>query len=558
MKNIVGVNRGHNASVALIEDGDIVFHLENERLTNIKYDWYAFGALSQLPNYVNKVDGIAVAGLTKTVPVDTYAKQDLYTTFIRNLKKSFHKDDVMVSDMGHIHHQLHASTAFYNSGFDEALCIIRDGMGSEFYFNDSRFNVGSYGRESHSTFVARYPSSFELIDKSIIVAQELDVDYNQNTRVTGNCSEAFAFDIASKFFGWHGLEAGKVMGMSSYGKYDSNIPSIYNEDKINRDLFSFGEDLNNGYVNTAKYSYLTSQEFRVKANFAYALQKATQEHISNYINRMIEKTGIKNVCLSGGYFLNCVANYHILKNLPKDVNLYVEPISSDAGTSLGAAKLLWHLITKDTTKRKLSSLYLGPTHEYDINYIKNNLANEETLHEGVTAKEVASLIANKNLVAMYQGRSESGPRALGNRSFLYDPRDPEGKDEVNKIKKREWFRPFAGTVLYEHRNEWFDLHTMNESAFMMYAVNVKKDSVPAITHVDNTCRVQTLKQSQNENFYDLIDEFYKQTGVPILLNTSLNLAGDCIAETIDDALNIIRNSSVKYLYLPELKCLISK
>lgn len=558
MNNIIGVNRGHNSSAALLKDGEIIFHLENERLTNIKYDWFAFQTLFHVPKYVDKIDGIAIAGLSKTVPADNYCDHDIYTTFIRNLNKNFLKNEVAISDMGLLHHQLHASAAFYNSGFDKAICVVRDGMGSNFYFDDSRFYKNSYGREGYSTFVAEYPDKFELIDKTVIVSQDIDVQYNDRIRVSNNSSEAYAFSILSKHFGWHGLDAGKVMGMSSYGKKDVNIPSIYKEEKINKNLFCFGDDLHQGYLNTTKYRYLNSDDFQVKANLSYALQTETQQHILEYVLKMIEKTKIKKVCMTGGYFLNCVANYHILKNLPDDIEIYVEPISSDAGTSLGAAKLLWHTMTKDVTKRKLSSLYLGFTHEYDLNLIKRNLNSDETLHENVSVDEIASIIADKNLIAMYQGRSESGPRALGNRSFLYDPRDPNGKDEVNKIKKREWFRPFAGTVLYEHRNDWFDLHTMDESPFMMYAVNVKKENIPAITHVDNTCRVQTLKKEQNVNFYNLIDAFYKKTGVPILLNTSLNLAGDCIAETIQDSLNIIRNSSVKYLYLPELNCLITK
>ena len=164
-------------------------------------------------------------------------------------------------------------------------------------------------------------------------------------------------------------------------------------------------------------------------------------------------------------------------------------------------------------------------------------------------------------MAIYQGASESGPRALGNRSILYDPRDPNGNDHVNTVKHREWFRPFAGTILYEKTNEWFDLRGLHESPYMMFAVNVLKDKqtlVPAITHVDGTCRVQTLKQETNPHFYKLIEEFYKLTNVPILFNTSFNLAGDCIVETIEDALNTIRKSTIEYLYLPEFNLLIIK
>ena len=270
---------------------------------------------------------------------------------------------------------------------------------------------------------------------------------------------------------------------------------------------------------------------------------------------MVRKTGCKNVCLSGGYFLNCVANYYIIDTLPDDITVYVEPISNDAGTSLGAAKLLWHMSSQDKTIRKLDSLYLGPKNDIDINHIISSL-NDESIQYNVTPDQVADIIADKNAVALFQGRSESGPRALGNRSILYDPRDPNGKDIVNQFKKREWFRPFAGTVLHEHCHDWFNMSSLDESPFMMYAVKVLRDDVPAITHVDKTCRVQTLKKEQNINYYNLIESFHKKTDVPILLNTSLNLGGDCIAEEFDDALYILRNSQINYLYLPEFKILV--
>ena len=160
---------------------------------------------------------------------------------------------------------------------------------------------------------------------------------------------------------------------------------------------------------------------------------------------------------------------------------------------------------------------------------------------------------------MCQGRSEAGPRALGNRSILFDPRNPNGKDIVNRVKKREYFRPFAGTVLLEHAKEWFDMDKLEESPFMMYAVDVlesKRNLIPAITHVDGTCRIQTLTEEQNLNYYTLIKEFYNLTGVPILFNTSFNLAGDTMVEDMDDAFKTMRCSEIQYLILPEISSMI--
>jgi carbamoyltransferase len=176
-------------------------------------------------------------------------------------------------------------------------------------------------------------------------------------------------------------------------------------------------------------------------------------------------------------------------------------------------------------------------------------------------ESVAKLIANKNIVALFQGQSEIGHRALGNRSILYDPRDTRGKDRVNKVKHREWYRPFAGTILLDHAENWFDMRGLKESPYMMYAVKVledKKDKIPAIVHVDNTCRIQTLTKNQNEHFYNLIKAFYDLTGVPILFNTSFNLAGETMVEYIGDAKHVFNRSDINYLYLPETQELITK
>jgi len=167
--------------------------------------------------------------------------------------------------------------------------------------------------------------------------------------------------------------------------------------------------------------------------------------------------------------------------------------------------------------------------------------------------KVASLISDKNIVAIYQGRSEAGPRALGNRSFLYDPRDKFAKDFVNKVKKREPYRPFAASIMKEYANEWFDMAGLEESPFMMYAIDARPnvyDIIPGVLHVDKTCRIQTVTEEQNYHYYHLIKSFYNLTSVPLLFNTSFNLAGETIVETLDDAIDTIKRCDVKYLYIP--------
>ncbi len=164
--------------------------------------------------------------------------------------------------------------------------------------------------------------------------------------------------------------------------------------------------------------------------------------------------------------------------------------------------------------------------------------------------EVVKNIIDGKIVAIFQGDSEWGPRALGNRSILFDPRNPNAKDIVNKVKRREWYRPFAGTILLEYVNDYFEMLTIKESPYMSYAIPAKqkaKDEVPGIIHVDGTCRIQTVTREQNKHYYDLIEEFYKQTGVPILFNTSFNLAGEPLVETLEDAKDTVKRSDIDLL-----------
>lgn len=181
--------------------------------------------------------------------------------------------------------------------------------------------------------------------------------------------------------------------------------------------------------------------------------------------------------------------------------------------------------------------------------------------QNITYKEVAQIIADKNIVSLFQGQSEAGHRALGNRSILYDPRDPNGKNHVNTIKNREWYRPFAASVMLEYANKWFEMAILKESPYMMYAFPVLKDKsylIPCVVHVDNTCRAQTVSQSQNLHFYNLISAFNDLTNIPMLFNTSFNLAGEVMVETIEDAIDTLNRSNIEYLYLPEKQELITK
>jgi len=550
---IVGINRSfHDGSIALLKDNKVIFSIHAERLSNIKYDPSVFQAINLIKNYVDHVDYVVLSGTTPAVTQNQFGHEmDYYSSSIYALDKSFFLHGFQTFDLSHMHHEIHASTAFYNSGFDSALCIVKDGGGSIL-----SFFPGDESSESSSAFTMSYPNEVQLVEKHLTtrsIFDDLVIEINKDVFLTRTVSEAGAFEITAKELGFTFHDAGKIMGMSSYGHDDKKNIKIYKNGLINNDLFLL--DFRNS-TNNSRLTVEIGEDFQSKANFAYKLQKEMQDNVADYVLRLLEKTQQKNLCLSGGLFLNCVSNYNLLKRLPKDINVYVEPMSNDAGNAIGAAKFMYHKLTQDKTIKRQTNIYYGPKYNYTVDDLKN-----EKIIKDVTPSQVAKLISEKNIVAMYQGRSECGPRALGNRSILYDPRDPNGKDHVNIVKKREWFRPFAGTVLYENAKDWFDLQSLDESKFMMFAVDVLKDKqslIPAITHVDGTCRIQTLKKEDNENYYNLINEFYKITNVPILFNTSLNLAGDAINETLEDALNTLHNSEINYLYLPELNVLVTK
>jgi carbamoyltransferase len=551
---ILGVSRGpHDASVTLLVDGNVVFYLEAERLSNMRHDRFAFQVINKIKDFVDHIDYLVLTSFDKEPKYTNIDNIDPYSAHVLGLSKNFNNVGFKEYDFSEMHHEVHASTAFYNSGFKEALCIVKDGSGSEIKLYDELYFKNFNAREIGSVFIKKYPDKTKIINKKLNVHFDIKQDFtiDNNITITNSISEATVFEVISAFIGFTRFDAGKTMGLSAYGKKDNSIPEIYKNNLINSEIFNTIDT-----ENKVNFNFSNIKSFEEKANLAYKVQTEIQEKVAEEIIFYIKKTKQKNLCLSGGFFLNCVSNYNLLKYLPKDVNIYIEPLCGDAGNSLGAAKLLYYNLTKSKELKKQTTLYYGPKY----NYTKNDLRKEK-IQEQVTKKDVARLISDKNIVAIYQGSSEAGHRALGNRSILYDPRDINGKDHVNTVKKREFFRPFAGTVLEEESSNWFDMKQLKDSKFMMYAVDVlqnKQSLIPAITHVDGTCRVQTLAKQDNPHFYELINEFYKITGVPILFNTSFNLAGNAIVETLDDALWTIHNSEINYLYLPELEILVTK
>lgn len=563
--DIVGVSRTHEASTCLVRDGDVIYTIQEERLTRRKGDGVPFWGIVDLKKYISipkkdqhPFDYMTIAGVKETRKVDE--PRDRFGTFYDHVAiKTFGFPPKETFDFYGHHHLCHAANSFYQSGFSEAVCVVFDGSGS--FINAVIDGKSALSKETHSVYVASYPANFKCLYKLAFCP---DVELNKVYVIKQddypvyitNRSESYGVTFAwlSDFLGVGKDGAGKTMGMAPYGKNDPKIKNLYGEDGFfNSYLMPRRKD--DAYGTPVYFwdedPYCQTDDFQVKANIAYRVQADIQERAAQFILEAIEKSGCKNVCISGGYALNCTANYEFLRRLPIGAKLHVDPVANDAGTATGAARYLWHDKTKDMTIRPLTSLYLGSVQELNV---PKDVDSQKTSYA-----DVAQLIVDGNIVAIFQGRSEAGPRALGNRSILFDPRHQNGKEIVNTVKGREWFRPFAGTVLKEKALEWFDMRGLEESPFMTYAVSVKENQrqrIPCITHVDGSCRIQTVTEKQNYHYYCLIQEFESKTGVPILFNTSFNLAGDAMVETLDDAIDTLRRSKLEYLYLPEIQTLI--
>lgn len=524
---VLGINFAKNGSIAIVNDGVVELYIEQERITRVKRD---VGALELVDKFADSSIDVAVFSDCFTrYNRDRQLERSRQRGKVINLLKSRGITDIR--DYTDRHHECHAASAFYNSGKLDAVCLVMDGKGSAVQKDGRWFpEVESIFDYQNGEFVPLFKHYSCFHKKSFVEAVE--PHWEGDTLYSNRVSVGQAFRCVSGHCGFDEIEGGKTMGLSAYGQQTAELfAKEYSHSLATMDITSRDDD---GWT---KYYRDDTPE-----DAACNLQKSAEEHTIYMVQKAMELSGKKNVVVSGGFFLNCVSNYNILKNL--DVNLYVDPLAYDGGHAIGSAMLV------SERRSQLNTLYLGPT--YDLSHIEG---------EDVTYDDIAKLISDNNIVAMYQGRSEAGPRALGNRSILYNPCDPNGKDHVNTIKRREAFRPFAGTVLQQCADEWFDMQGLIESPFMMYAVDALPhtyDKIPAILHVDKTCRVQTVTKQQNEHYYNLITAFQQITGVPILFNTSFNLAGEPLVETPEDAFRTLENSDIQYLYFPEVGKLVRK
>lgn len=552
MSVIVSIARGHNGSTTLLVDGEVVFYLEEERLSRTKWDGDPLLGLQKVFDYVDYIDDLIVCHTHREGPIFEWTHESVYEGWVRKLAKK--KFEFKTHYIDQIHHEMHAACGYYNSGFKTAACVIADGAGSFLKIGE----IKSPCYEFESIIRVHNPTHFDTVYKHIGTKESIGyVEIEPDIHLTEYPGLTKMYEAVTQHCGFKAIEAGKLMGLAPYGKPNDDLPDFFVDGWGNRNLI-VPTYPNAASINVARYKIIhddcmlqTEGEYTdIQKDLAYKVQEETSDRMVELIRKAHEMTGETNIVICGGYGLNCVANYKYAKEFP-DLNIYCEPISHDGGTSIGAAK--YHYAhTTERIPEPQSVVYYGPQYDPD-NYLRdlNDVDVVDTSYE-----DVAKLIRDGNIVTIFQGRSEGGPRALGNRSILFDPTIKDGKNIVNQIKHREWFRPFACSILKEKVHDWFDLAGMDESPNMMYAVEAKEgvaDIIPSVIHVDNTCRIQTVTKEQNEHYYNLISEFEKLSEVPILFNTSFNLGGDPLVETIEDAVITLRKSDIEYMYLPEIQ-----
>ena len=527
---VLSAHNGHDASLCVYCDGEIEYFILSERFTKIKHD--------------------ENLNILRLIFKNTFNKKLDFTSDSKN------------------HHLNHAAISFYNSGFETALVLVVDAAGSNLNYTNLY--------ECESLYIASYPHKFEKIYVNHIRQCETSAIENvkgystlENSviekykKIFPNCEFnygprlgiGYLYDSAYFVDGIrYGVStAGKVMGLSSYGEKSPLNLNFFRDDMITVDDRNFTHKVINPPNNSFDYvidgmklleipEKITKENYKNYADYCYELQVQTQEAMCALIQKGIDKTGIKNVCISGGYGMNIVSNYYYLQKFP-EINFYFEPMCNDSGQSIGSAMLEYRRRSKDMT------IYPNQTTSF------HGFMYDVKKYKGITTSisQIAKLLSENKSVAVYSGLAEAGQRALGNRSIFFNALNPNAKDIVNKIKNREWYRPFAATVLVEDARTYFDMGRMTESPFMTISFPVNEeciDIIPGIVHVDNTCRIQTVSKS-NGYLYELLLEVKKLTGHGILLNTSFNLAGDPLVETPKDAFTTLNNSCLDYLWFEE-------
>ena len=593
MSSILGISAFyHDSAACILIDGKIIAAAQEERFTRKKHDPnYPHNAIEFVLKYVNlklsEVDQIVFfekpflkferlletyvafapkgfVSFAKAMPLwikEKLFQKNLLFNKLKQHDENYKSDEnIFFSD----HHLSHAASAFFPSPFEEAIVLTADGVG-----------------EWATTTVAVGKGNKLDIKKEIHFPHSLGLLYSAFTYYAG-------FKVNSGEY--------KLMGLAPYGNpiFEDKIHQLVDikEDgtfRLNQDYFNYATGLT---MTSSKFHNLFGQKPRNPINekltqfhmdIAASIQKVTEDIMINLSKSLRKEYNIKNLCLAGGVALNCVANGKILAAKIFD-NIWVQPAAGDAGGSLGATLALWHLDQGNERKINLDDdmrgSYLGP--EFTQNQIEEELNSIGAIYESVNYEKLINLtseyLSNEKAIGWFQGRMEFGPRALGGRSILGDPRSEKMQKNLNlKVKYRESFRPFAPSILREDLSNWFNLNVespymllvaeiksdkkieMTEEQKQLFGIdklNIKRSEIPAVTHVDHSARIQTVTQKNNKAYYDLISKFKEITGCPVIVNTSFNVRGEPIVNTPTDAFNCFMGTELDYLVIGN--CILDK
>lgn len=518
---ILSVHLGHDSSVCILNDGKLEKYFLVERYTRKKHDdddQFLLKLVSGISSKLNKkLDVICISNFNHPDELISILSDEVCKVHNPNVQLVLQQD----------HHLNHASLSFYNSKFDESLVLVIDGAGSNVKDNlwevESIFSFkGETNKLLYKNYISDVPSEYA---PEKILNRWITHDHDINVFGIGSI-----YNVAAIVMGGNENDCGKAMGLSSYGSSNKVFKNILN----NNFFHNSSKEIQNFL--TTQIEEIRNDNYKLHADFCYEVQQQTQKSVGDLIEDSIKKTGIKKVCISGGYGMNIVANHYYLQRFP-DVEFYFEPLCNDNGISIGAAMNSYIQLT-GKVPNPIENTFIHGTN-YDVS---------SYVGDSVSVNQIANLLNQNKSVAVYSGLAESGQRALGNRSILFNALNPDAREIVNRIKKREWYRPFACIVLEEDANIYFDMGRIKSSPFMTICFSVKEEYVkiiPGVTHVDNTCRIQTVSDGY---LYELLQEFKKLSGHGILLNTSFNLSGDPLVETPTDAINTLKESSLDYLW----------
>jgi len=546
---ILSIHLGHDSSVCILNNGSLEKYFLVERYTRKKHD-------DNDKFILNLVSGIASKLKKKldVICVSNFNNPDQLILTLFEKCKEYNPNVKLILQQDH--HLNHASVSFYNSKFDESLVVVVDGVGSTIKNNFLEVESIFYFNSRKNRLL------YKNVIKDILASEDLTAENFLNMWITNNnpseelsdydCKNVFGigtvYNIAALLIGHTHHDCGKAMGLSSYGSPNKLFENLFlGKNTLNNKFFSNSSKEIQHFL-TTPIKEIKEDNYKLHSDFCYEVQQQTQKAVGDLIEDSIKKTGIKKVCISGGYGMNIVANYYYLQRFP-DVEFYFEPLCNDNGISIGAAMNTYVQLTNKVPNPVETTFVHGTN--YDISSYKGVFTS---------IKEVANLLNQNKSIAVYTGLAESGQRALGNRSILFNALHQNAKDIVNKIKKREWYRPFACVVLEEDADIYFDMGRVKSSPYMTICFPVRENYgkiIPGVTHIDGTCRVQTVSK-KNGYLYKLLQEFKKLTGHGILLNTSFNLAGEPLAETPTDALKTLNNSSLDYLWFEETQQLLEK